>query len=345
MSAALDTSTDLPPSLPRSAAAFLVSLGLHLAACLTGVLVWLQQPPPSRGIVEAGRQVEVILARADAAERTDYFQEGATPAEAPSENVPETTASTSTPPDSLPAADAPPPSSAALPNLAEAAGALPSRDEGLFILGSGGPGRVKVLPGIDDAAILAEDAARRKPSGPTGPAAQMSLFGSGQARGRSFVFVIDRSQSMGSDGLGVLSAAAKELAVSLKTLTEQQSFQIVAYNQQPAYLGSRRLLPASEENKRKLIQYVGELVAYGATEHYFALSSALQMKPDVIFFLTDGEDPLLTRSQIAELSNRGRTTIHCIQFGTSADAPPENHFMRQLAEQTRGSYVYVHVAR
>lgn len=345
MSAALDTSPDLPPSLPRSAAAFLVSLGLHLAACLTGVLVWLQQPPPSRGIVEGGRQVEVILARADAQDRTDYFQEAAAHAEEADAIVTEKTASASAALDFLPAATESPPNSTALPQLAEAPGVLPSRDEGLFVLGSGKPGRVKVLPGIDDAAILAEDAARRKPSGPTGPAAQMSLFGSGQARGRSFVFVIDRSQSMGSDGLGVLSAAAKELAISLKSLTEQQSFQIVAYNQQPAYLGSRRLLPASEDNKLKLIQYVGELVAYGATEHYFALSSALQLKPDVVFFLTDGEDPLLTRSQIAELGNRGRTTIHCIQFGTSADAPPEDHFMRHLAEQTRGSYVYVHVAR
>lgn len=346
MSAAIETPSDSPLSLPRATAAFLVSLSLHLGVCLTGVLIWLQQPPPARGIAEGPRQVEVVLARADAAEKTDYFQDSAaTKDDATEQSSAESKAGENSIADPLPLSEAPPVPSTALPSLAELPGATAAGEEPVFVLGGAKPGRVKVLPGIDDAAILAEEAANRKPGGPTGPAAQMSLFGSGQARGRSFVFVIDRSQSMGSEGLGVLSAAAKELANSLSSLTEQQSFQIVAYNQQPAYLGSRRLLPASEENQKRLVQYVSELVAYGATEHYFALSSAMQLKPDVIFLLTDGEDPLLTASQIAELRNRGRTTIHCIQFGTSPDAPPENHFMRRLAEQTRGSYVYVHIPR
>jgi len=38
------------------------------------------------------------------------------------------------------------------------------------------------------------------------------MFGLPSAEGRSFAFVIDRSASMGSGGLGAIQAAAKELA-------------------------------------------------------------------------------------------------------------------------------------
>lgn len=342
MSTADKIAEELPQTLPRATAAMLISVALHLTACLMGVMVWLQHAPAARGLSENARQVEVVLARADTAERSDYFQSAP---DAASERR-QSRASDNPNDDSLPPAETPPSIQSPLPTLADQRGTALAQADGLFVLEGGRPGPARVLPGLDDAAILAEDAKRRKPGGPAGPSAEMTMFGSAPARGRSFVFVIDRSQSMGSDGLGVLSAAANELAINLRQLSEQQTFQIVAYNQQPTYLGTRRLLPASEENKHKLVTFVKELVAYGATEHYFALSSALQMNPDVIYFMTDGEDPLLTLSQIAELGNRGnRTTIHCIQFGKSADPPPENHFMRKLAEQTRGSYVYVAVSR
>src|SRR5687768_14403840 len=47
----------------------------------------------------------------------------------------------------------------------------------------------------DDAAILAEDAQIPRETKPTGPTAQLSLFGNQKAEGRSFVLLIDRSAS------------------------------------------------------------------------------------------------------------------------------------------------------
>ena len=49
---------------------------------------------------------------------------------------------------------------------------------------------------------------------PKGEPGSVSLFGSGQMEGRSFVFLIDRSKSMGSSGLGVLGAATDRVSQS-----------------------------------------------------------------------------------------------------------------------------------
>jgi hypothetical protein len=82
--------------------------------------------------------------------------------------------------------------------------------EGLVVAPElGGPRGRPRIPGssLDEAAILAEDALIPREKIPTGPTAQLSLFGSANAEGRSFVFVIDRSNSMGGEGLGAITNA------------------------------------------------------------------------------------------------------------------------------------------
>jgi hypothetical protein len=196
----------------------------------------------------------------------------------------------------------------------------------------------------DEAAILAEDAQIPREKQPTGPTAPLSLFGSAQAEGRSFVLLLDRSASMGSGGIGAIQAAAKELTTRLGTITDKQTLQIIAYNQQVEHLEGRELVPATEENKRRLIKRVADLSAAGQTEHHYGLLAALRLKPEVIFLLTDGGDPVMKPSQlrlIRELAG-ARTAIHCIRFGRGPESDPM-HFMARLASENRGSYVYVDV--
>src|SRR5205807_1148435 len=76
-------------------------------------------------------------------------------------------------------------------NLPVGEGLVPAPQPGV------GRGRGRLPSGIDEDAIRAEDALIPREVLPTGPTAQLSLFGSAPAVGRSFVFVIDRSQSMG----------------------------------------------------------------------------------------------------------------------------------------------------
>jgi hypothetical protein len=205
-----------------------------------------------------------------------------------------------------------------------------------------GRSRMGGLSDADVAAILAEEAARPRNVGPTGPQAQLSLFGSAPAKGRSFVFLIDRSASMGHAGLGAIAAAAKELATSIDALGPEHKFQVIAYNQKPLSLGGGDLLPATPENKRKLIDFVANTVAFGATEHELGLFAALRYKPEVIFLLTDGGDPELKPGQLRSIRDAaaGRTEIHCLHFGSGPQEEDDNVLMR-LAQQTGGSYLYI----
>jgi hypothetical protein len=201
--------------------------------------------------------------------------------------------------------------------------------------------RIPISP-ADEAAILAEDALIPREQFPTGPTASVSLFGSPAAVGRSFVFVIDRSASMGGDGLGAIQAAAKEFQSQLEQLTSEQTFQVVAYNQAADFLTHRELMPATIENKRNLVQFVANLAAYGQTEHVRGLKAALRMKPEVIFLLTDGGDPVLTNAQLHEVRDEvaGRTAIHCLHFGRGPQSEP-NNFLSRLAAVNRGNYIYI----
>jgi hypothetical protein len=205
------------------------------------------------------------------------------------------------------------------------------------------PSRVRIpISPEEEAAILAADALIPREQFPTGPMAKLSLFGSEPAVGRSFVFVIDRSSSMSSRSLGAIQLAAKELAAKLVKLRPEQTVQVVAYNEKALYLTGRELIPATDENKRNLITFVTSLSATGQTAHTRGVSSALRLKPEVIFLLTDGGDPLLSPGDLLAIrdENAGRTEIHCVQFGRGPQ-PESADILRRLAAQNRGNYTYV----
>ncbi len=120
---------------------------------------------------------------------------------------------------------------------------------------------------------------------PKGEPASVSLFGSGQMEGRSFVFLIDRSKSMGSSGLGVLGAARKELAKAIADLKPYHSFQIVGYHDRIVTLSTRQMLDATDANKKMVPGFIERLAAFGSTDHLRGLSAALAFEPDVLVLL------------------------------------------------------------
>jgi len=69
---------------------------------------------------------------------------------------------------------------------------------------------------------------------------------------------------------------------------------------------------------------------------------ALGLSPDVIFFLTDAEDPILSAADLqrVERYNSG-ATIHAIEFGVGPYAG--NSFLQRLANQSGGQHRYVDV--
>lgn len=180
---------------------------------------------------------------------------------------------------------------------------------------------------------------------PVGNPATLSVFGSGNLNGRSFVFVLDRSNSMGRGGLGVIQAAKSQLTAAINQLEPHHKFQIVGYHEKTVTVSKRKLLLATDENKKLVPTFIDNLAAFGSTNHEKGLVSAIAFRPDVIVFMTDGGYPELNSSQLKLMRQMagGRSTIHCIQFGLG-NLQKQTNFMSQLARDNQGSFNYIDVS-
>lgn len=177
------------------------------------------------------------------------------------------------------------------------------------------------------------------PQGPPLPAGASTAFFGVPAIGKSVVFVIDRSASMGLDGR--LDRARRELAESLKRLPPSARFQVIAYNRvvEPLRLSSGSdLVPATPDVITAAIEHVDRLAAEGGTDHVRSLSTAIALAPDVIYFLTDEDD--LTASDVQSIVrlNHGRVCIHslCIVPPSRGNTPMQN-----MARWNRGQFKIV----
>jgi hypothetical protein len=153
--------------------------------------------------------------------------------------------------------------------------------------------------------------------------------------GTRFVYVFDRSLSMKG---APLAAAKRELLASLKKLDRVHQFQIVFYNERPKTMQPPAMTFADENGLAQAESFVGGIIADGGTDHLAALKVALQMGPDVIFLLTDADEPPLSARQLAEVQRASNgAMIHVIEFKSG---PPSGKasFLKKLAEQNRGEY-------
>ncbi|WP_425613968.1 VWA domain-containing protein [Anatilimnocola sp. NA78] len=319
----------------------LISLCFHLATLLL-MVVWLAPGRQLAIVAEPERHTDIVIYKTGD-QKVEYLSD------TPEKDNSSASAASAAASGVLSATEALP---------AESAGKLPTTVQLPSTNGIGLPA-TGFLPGVDgvasanrnlpsgvnEAAILAEDARGRGPGeDKSGTPGGLTLFGA-PARGRTFAMLIDRSASMGDQGLGAIRSAASEFATQLKSLNEQQRVQLITYHAVPAQL-SAHWLPATDQNKQKLVDHLLALPAFGSTNHTAALVAALKLRPEVIFLLTDGDDPGMDNSQlrIVREQARGRTTIHTVHFGRGSQGIGySDHFMRRLASDNNGTYVYVDV--
>ncbi len=180
----------------------------------------------------------------------------------------------------------------------------------------------------------------------TGPAGSASLFGI-QSPGNKFVYVFDRSGSMGGVGRTALDFAKAELIASLQSLNQTQQFQIVFYNERPLIFNPSgvpgRLAFATDENKRRAIDFIRSVTASGGTQHDAAILLAIRLQPDVIFFLTDADEPRLSDAKLEQIHRQANgIVIHTIEFGIGPKITTDN-FLSRMARQNGGQYVYIDI--
>lgn len=171
-----------------------------------------------------------------------------------------------------------------------------------------------------------------------GPGLGAGFFGA-KGEGRSFVFVVDMSGSMQGDRF---RRATGELAASVNKLKPEQSFYIFFFNDRtyPLYdpKPASGLQPATPTNKTRAVRWIRSRQPSRTTDPSMALLRALEMKPNVIFFLTDGEldDPSGVRSMIRE-HNRSGVTIHTIAF----ENPEGAQTLEAIARENKGEFRFV----
>ena len=208
---------------------------------------------------------------------------------------------------------------------------------GAGTLGEGGVGNA--------GAMRTQPAAGR---GVRGGYVRTGVFGA-VGEGSKFVYVFDRSGSMDAHGGVPLAAAKAQLIASLNDLGQVQQFQIIFYNEHPKVFNVTgtpgKLVFGTDHNKHLATQFVNGIRADGATQHEEAIKMALRMGADVIFFLTDADEPRLSSQQLAQIArlNKG-TAINAIEFGYGVQGDPYN-FLVQLARGNGGQHVYVDISR
>ncbi len=332
------------PVQRRTIPAWALSAISHAAILVLIPLVWTNASSTTAPTVD--RRVAIVLASTDGNRAVEYLTED--DAAAKQETQAEVGTAAASPSTALPAA-------AFAEGLTSEELSLPALDTGAIAAAAGllqSPrltvsGRSRIPSGLDPSAIFAEEAARKQAIAARGPSTSLGLFGSEQASGRSFVFLIDRSKSMGGAGLGAMAAAEDELVRAVQQLKPNHEFQIIAYHHQCIFLNKKRvMIPATEENKQAIRGYLSGLAAFGATEHMTALMTALRLEPDAIFLLTDGGDPYLSAVELARIATlaKGKTAIHCIQFG-SGPRQADANFLQRLAAYCDGGYGYVDMSR
>jgi von Willebrand factor type A domain len=172
-----------------------------------------------------------------------------------------------------------------------------------------------------------------------GGAGGTSFFGI-SSQGTRFAYIVDRSMSMAEDGR--LEIAKRELVRSLEELPDYANFCVVFFStdllipeMQDGWLRARGNVVA------RFAQWLAtSLGPGGGTVPGPAFITVLNMpvRPDVIFFMTDGEIHGFAAEEVAALNRRGEhVVINTIAFGD----PSSQELLKQIAMDSGGSYRFV----
>lgn len=166
-----------------------------------------------------------------------------------------------------------------------------------------------------------------------------SFFGL-DLKGPSVVFVVDASTSMNHpfpEPYNTRFNRVKvELVRTIQKMTENDRFFMIFFNDTAIPMPATKLVEATEENKLAYLNWMAPGRANGQTEPEEALLMALRLRPEVIYFLTDGR----FRYQVvqnATYANQNRVTINTIGFG---DDVSTKH-LKDLATYNGGVYRYL----
>jgi hypothetical protein len=155
--------------------------------------------------------------------------------------------------------------------------------------------------------------------------------------GNSIVYVVDCSGSMGE--MGKLERAKYELLHSLEQLTGEQKFFVIFYSDGAYPMEGNAPVGATNGALQKTRRWIDSINAQGSTNPQPALFAALSLKPDTIYFLSDGLFDAGTIAEVRRVNRRrqGGVPIHTIAFVSRENVA----LMRAIARDSGGEFRFV----
>jgi hypothetical protein len=177
------------------------------------------------------------------------------------------------------------------------------------------------------------------PGGGGGGVPKSSFYGTGGAATR-IVYILDHSGSM-IDNFDYLQ---KEATRSVRNLLPVQLFSVVMVSQSAETVGGDQLERATNATKERFAEKIKEFRAEGQNDDLLppfqnAFETAFKMKPEMIYFLTDGHfDPALM-DVIERLNKDKKVKIHTLAFVNHDPSYEEQ--LQLLAKRNGGTYKFV----
>jgi hypothetical protein len=173
-----------------------------------------------------------------------------------------------------------------------------------------------------------------------GAAGSAEFFGIG-GYGQTFVYVVDASDSM--NVMGKFDRARYELLQSIEQLSSDQRYFVIFYNDGAYPMDADEPVLRTEDNFAATTDWVNHARANGGTNPLPALVHALSLRPDAIYFLSDGQfDPMAI--QVLRMKNRPtkrvkqrQIPIHTIAFVDYMTIG----IMRTIARDSGGEHRFV----
>jgi hypothetical protein len=166
--------------------------------------------------------------------------------------------------------------------------------------------------------------------------ASAEFFGIG-GYGQTFVYVVDCSGSMSERNK--FQRAIYELLHSIEQLASDQRYFVIFYSDAAYPMDADEPVLATEDEFARTRRWVSYVEPQGGTNPLPALLFALSLRPDAIYFLSDGKfDPVTLQELRSQNRPRSkRIPIHAIAFMERAT----EGLMRTIARNSGGEYRFV----
>ena len=204
------------------------------------------------------------------------------------------------------------------------------------------PGFSALLPGAEPPASLVPHANGRRQGGSPTPGEAQTSFMEITDSGQRFVYLIDTSGSMHNGGR--MELAQSQLLASLRMLQAHQEFQVIFYGDTPTQMrlrgGAKDVYRATVTNLSLARDEIESVDSGGGTRHLPALIAAVSLRPDVVYFLTDGQDAGLSKEDLGSLlrQNPSGARIHVVEFARNDPDLRGPTWLHLLASETGGKY-------